>query len=196
MATITLHGNLAERYGSCFELEVHSVLQAIQVIGASLPSFLHDVIASDSGFVVTVDGVEMQSPADMVASRLNPDIHIVPAIKGAGGDNNGLSTILLAAVVAVASYYLGPAGAGWLSSSGVQTGYAIAANLAISGVLSMMVSGQKDTDVQGVLDEQELTSYAFSGAVNTVSQGHPVPVLYGRLVVGSQVISAGVTAGA
>ena len=35
-------------------------------------------------------------------------------------------------------------------------------------------------------------SYSFNGAVNTTAQGHPVPVGYGRLVVGSAVISAGI----
>ena len=32
----------------------------------------------------------------------------------------------------------------------------------------------------------------FNGSVNTVGQGHPVPVGYGRLRVGSCVISAGI----
>ena len=35
-------------------------------------------------------------------------------------------------------------------------------------------------------------SYSFNGAVNTTAQGHPVPVGYGRLIVGSAVISAGI----
>jgi predicted phage tail protein len=34
-------------------------------------------------------------------------------------------------------------------------------------------------------------SYAFDGAVNTAAQGNPVPICYGRLIVGSQVVSAG-----
>ena len=37
-------------------------------------------------------------------------------------------------------------------------------------------------------------SYLFDGAVNTTRQGNAVPVGYGRLRVGSQVISAGLTA--
>lgn len=37
-------------------------------------------------------------------------------------------------------------------------------------------------------------SYVFNGAVNTESQGHPVPLCYGRMRVGSAVISAGIEA--
>ena len=37
------------------------------------------------------------------------------------------------------------------------------------------------------------TSYIFNGAVNVTAQGAPVPICYGRMRVGSVVISAGVT---
>jgi hypothetical protein len=36
-------------------------------------------------------------------------------------------------------------------------------------------------------------NYLFSGIVNTTRQGGPVPVRYGRMIVGSQLISAGIT---
>ena len=36
-------------------------------------------------------------------------------------------------------------------------------------------------------------SYLFNGPVNTIKQGGPVPLLYGRMMVGSQVISSGIT---
>ena len=37
---------------------------------------------------------------------------------------------------------------------------------------------------------REKTSYLFNGPVNTISEGIPVPVGYGRLLIGSAVISA------
>lgn len=37
-------------------------------------------------------------------------------------------------------------------------------------------------------------SYNFSGAVNTTIQGSAVPVMYGRMFVGSAVIAAGIVA--
>jgi predicted phage tail protein len=36
-------------------------------------------------------------------------------------------------------------------------------------------------------------SYIFNGAVNLTAQGNPVPILYGRMRVGSVVISAGLS---
>ena len=35
-------------------------------------------------------------------------------------------------------------------------------------------------------------SYIFDGPVNTIAAGHPVPILYGEMYVGSAVISAGI----
>ena len=41
---------------------------------------------------------------------------------------------------------------------------------------------------------EDTPSYSFNGPVNTMAQGHPVPLLYGELIVGSAVISAGIEA--
>ena len=38
---------------------------------------------------------------------------------------------------------------------------------------------------------EEIKNKRFNGPVNTVSQGNPVPVGYGRLKIGSAVISSG-----
>ena len=37
-------------------------------------------------------------------------------------------------------------------------------------------------------------SYAFDGPLNTTAQGNPVPLAYGKILAGSQVISAGLEA--
>ena len=36
-------------------------------------------------------------------------------------------------------------------------------------------------------------SFSFGGPVNTSVQGYPIPVVYGRRIVGSKIISAGIT---
>ena len=38
----------------------------------------------------------------------------------------------------------------------------------------------------------EEQSYLFDGAINSVKQGTPIPILYGRLTVGGSVISASI----
>jgi predicted phage tail protein len=56
-------------------------------------------------------------------------------------------------------------------------------------LLTPMPKGPKNTD-----SPENKPSYVFTGAVNTQAQGNPVPLLYGRMIVGSAVISAGINA--
>jgi hypothetical protein len=56
-------------------------------------------------------------------------------------------------------------------------------------LLTPMPKGPKNTD-----SPDNKPSYVFTGAVNTQAQGNPVPLLYGRMIVGSAVISAGINA--
>lgn len=62
--------------------------------------------------------------------------------------------------------------------------------LMMSGVTQMLSPQPKGLSTgNGVSNEP---SYAFNGVVNTTAQGGPVPLGYGRMIVGSAVISAGI----
>ena len=62
--------------------------------------------------------------------------------------------------------------------------------LALGGAITMMTQQAvtKDSGDTG----SNVASKNFNGPVNTVAQGNPVPLLYGELIVGSAVISAGI----
>jgi len=112
-------------------------------------------------------------------------IKIIPAIGGSGS----LGKIVLGAALIAASFYFpGTAGAlsGFLSSAASSIGF----SLVLGGVTGMLF---KPNTVKSTSSERpnNRPSYAFNGAINTVGQGNPVPLAYGRLRVGSQVISAG-----
>jgi predicted phage tail protein len=64
----------------------------------------------------------------------------------------------------------------------------VGAQLAIGGTGTLLAGTPQDKD--------EVDNYAFSGPVNNTRQGLPVPICYGQLLVGSSVISSGITAGA
>jgi predicted phage tail protein len=61
-------------------------------------------------------------------------------------------------------------------------GFSIGASLALGG-LSQLLFPPPTPATRG-------SNYSFGGPLNTSDQGNPVPVLYGRLIVGSQVISS------
>lgn len=185
MATVVLHGNLADKYGDKFNLEVFSVAEAIRLLDANFNGFKAELLRNKVGFVVTVDGESAHDHAALRETHIEPEIHIVPAIAGAGGDDSGLMQVVLAVVLIAAAYsgYFSPTTSASLMRAGV--------SLAVSGVCNMLFSSSTNTlSSNESIGEQSLTSYEFSGAVNTTAQGNPVSVLYGRLMVGSQVISA------
>jgi predicted phage tail protein len=68
--------------------------------------------------------------------------------------------------------------------------YSVGTSMILGGVAQMIAPTAKAQDPSERPENQP--SYVFNGAVNTTAQGHPVPVGYGRLIVGSAVISAGI----
>lgn len=62
--------------------------------------------------------------------------------------------------------------------------------LVAGGVIQMLSPQAKGLGTQDTPNNRP--SYSFNGAVNTSVQGNPVPLLYGRMIVGSAVISAGI----
>jgi len=115
-------------------------------------------------------------------------ITLAPVVSGAGG--NGLGHILLgAALIAVA--WWNPMG--WAASGAFlsqATLYSVGTSMILGGVAQMIAPTPKASEPSERAENKP--SYSFNGAVNTTAQGHPVPVGYGRLIVGSAVISAGI----
>lgn len=65
------------------------------------------------------------------------------------------------------------------------------AGLAIGGVSQMLVQAPATTTAASNEDGNN-PSYGFGGAVTTVAQGNPWPVLYGEREIGGAVDSGGV----
>lgn len=68
----------------------------------------------------------------------------------------------------------------------------------MGGVLMLGGVVQILTPVQGGISMRQSPdnkpSYAFGGPVNSIAQGNPVPILYGRRRIGGAIISAGIYA--
>lgn len=175
---ILLYGLLREKYGHRHEMDVASPAEAIRALRANYPGFENDLLQNISGFAVyagfeAVPGVNACNP---ISQR--EVCRIVPTVSGAGigeafawfiASQFAISTTTLAVITFVANAVV---------------------SMVISGIVSALFAPPKP-DITGSERPDNKPSYTFNGAVNTTQQGHPVPVGYGRLRVGSQVISAG-----
>ena len=104
-------------------------------------------------------------------------IRIVPVISGS--KRAGLiQTVVGVVLIAVGSYF----GQTWAVQLGI--------GLTIGGAMQMLSPQAKGLGTQDGPNNRP--SYSFNGPVNTSVQGNPVPLLYGRMIVGSAVISAGI----
>ncbi len=122
------------------------------------------------------------------------EIRIIPVIGGAGGDVGQI--ILGVALFAVS--FLATAGGGAIFGAAfaknlglLAAGQMIGATLVLGGIASLLSpTPQLSLGDDGANDPRK--SYSFSGVQNTSRQGVPVPIVYGEILVGSVVISAGI----
>lgn len=172
LRTVKLYGHLREKFGHVFHFDVRSPAEALAALKATVPGFSrHLTQYSEPGYHV-FSGKRNLGESDLHQPD-NGVIKIVPAIAGAGG----VFKIILGVILLIVSYFCG----GCTTSLGI--------SLIVSGIAEIVFAPPKPK-APGQR-EQNQPSYSFDGPVNTSQQGNPVPIGYGRLIVGGQVISAG-----
>jgi predicted phage tail protein len=196
MKTVKLYGHLAERMGKEFKFDIRTPGEAIMALKANFRQFNEYILEHDGpGYAMFVDR-ENKGMEDWYNPCSDREvIQIVPIYAGSGSLKSALTLVVGAALIYFSAGTLAPAigsafGAttatvGSISSALVGIGVSLAV-AGISGLLFTPPSGANDSE-----RADNKPNFAFNGAVNTTVQGGPVPVGYGQLIVGSQVISAG-----
>jgi predicted phage tail protein len=212
MKVVKVYGALRKLLGGrCrFEFEVDTPAQALKALCVNFPGldkWLMDREAEGTGFRVTIgrDKITQESPEALVLPWSEREVFsITPVICGAG---QGVGRIFAGIGLIALSFLLPGAGlfgatslfgatAATAGTAGVLTtlGTAISgigASLILGGVAQMISPQQNMGALTSGREAARLESFTFSGIVNTSKQGLPVPVAYGRVFVGSAVISSG-----
>lgn len=185
LTAVFLHGHLGQKYGRRFDLDVSSVAEAVALLKANFAHFARDVIGAGNRYRVWV-GKTTIGAEDLRNPLQGQEVHIVPVIAGAGGDTN-IFKIIIGIVLIVVDFFTDYAfGGGYLTNLGI--------GLIVGGVAGMVfASSTRRIKMSSTESPDNQASKYFSGPVNTVGQGNPVPILYGRLRIGSQVVSGGFT---
>lgn len=189
MKTIILLGELGKRYGRKHLLDVKSPAEAVRALCANFKDFASFVSASaDRNVGYRVLNKRDDVGLDELHNPASQRITIAPVVAGAGGT---VGKILLGAALIAASILVpGLAAVTLFGTTTLATvAFGVGVSLALGGVAQMLAPQPKFDGPQ----EEQQPSYVFNGAVNTTAQGQPVPVGYGRMVVGSAVISAGIS---
>lgn len=190
MLTVTLYGHLADRYGKTHHIDAKTPAEVIRAFCANFKDFKSQIIQDGQAFYKVLAGKENRSTGDKLHVGTSKEIKIVPII----GGKSGLGRIIVGAALIAAAVYYPPLarttlfGTTTLASVATSIGF----SLVLGGISSMLFTPAKSKINNGERPEN-LPSYAFAGAINTSGQGNPVPICYGRLRVGSQVISTGLS---
>ena len=207
MKVVKVYGALRKRLGQCrFEFDVATPAQAIKALCVNFPGldkWLIDSGQDGVGYRVAVskEKVTEENVAPLLMPFSDKEVFsITPVVAGAG---RGTGAILLgAALIATAvvtggtSLAFGATGFGLASGVTATTGlsFAIAAGnigvgLTLFGIAQAL---SPQPSLNSTLDESvQLESFTFSNVVNTSRQGMACPIAYGRLFVGSAVLSSG-----
>ncbi|QKZ05818.1 tail assembly protein [Pseudomonas eucalypticola] len=197
LRTIRLYGKLGARFGRVHTLAVASAAEACRALSVLLPGFEQFMFeAKDKGIVFAVfHGKRNISHEEFGDPPGRNEIRIAPVIQGSKRAGT-LQTALGVALIVAASFFGGPAGGSGAASlfGGGVWGVVgtIGISMAIGGVAQMITNTANGLSTSDSADNR--ASYSFSGPVNTQAQGNPVPLGYGRMIVGSAVGSAGIYA--
>ena len=189
MNTIHLHGQLGQEYGSRFELEVSSPREALRALFLMIDGLAEKVKSGSWKMVRGTEQTGAELTEGMFDISMGPhDLHIIPAVAGAGGGGGG--KIILGVVMVAAAFFT--AGASFAAMSAFQAGVAVMGGAMIVSGITTMAAQTPATDVSSRAKENQ-ESFLFDGPVNVTAQGGPVYLIYGEVLVGSVVISSGIS---
>lgn len=187
MKAISLHGELAEKFGSDPIMLDAATPQMITrgLISRFGPSF-RKIIAEGWFEFLCIDSKTDKKTYihdEMTAAMTidHDEIHITPKAEGSGRFGQIIVGIILIVVGVVLNVYTGVSGTPFISAG---------ISMVAGGVVQLLM-GSPDPSMLSNERPDSRPSYVFNGAVNVYEQGGPCPLVYGRTRAGSVIVSAG-----
>lgn len=195
MKTIELHGILAKKFGRYFKLQVKSAKEAVHAIACQIPAFKQFMNDSEKlGYRFAVFNGKKQNQKTNIGENQLDDtttathIHIVPKIIGSGGKAFGWLQVV-AGVALIATGFGAFGGVGLVAGATNWSLIGAGVGLLLGGVSTLLMPTPK---LDNNTEDGNKPNNGFGGAVTTVAQGNPVPILYGERDVGGFIASAGI----
>ena len=185
LKTIKLYGILAKKFGKEFHLAVDNTREAMRALCVQVQGFEHFMLhAHEQGLEFAVFQDEQNiSETELDMNTSAKVIKVVPRVMGAGG---AVQTIIGAVLVVVGVLVtVGTLGGGAALGAGL---IGAGVGMMVGGIAMMLMPKIESQDQN---QDGNKANKGFGGAVTTVAQGNPVPVLYGQREVGGFIASAG-----
>ena len=187
---LKLYGKLAEFVGAKeFDVQLTTIKDAVSFLVNNFegieqymnPQFYQVKIGN-----YAIDKNELDYPLGQ------NDIHFIPVIAGRGDVGKILlGGLLIAFSFGFGGFFANPitlSGGLGAAGFGAQVAFGLGAVLVLQGVSNLLFPLETPTEPE---DDPRIT-YSFSGLQNTSRAGTALPIVYGEIITGSIVISAGI----
>jgi predicted phage tail protein len=187
LRTIKVYGPMATFLKRrVFKADVANPAEAVRFLIANFPALERHMADQYYKVQVSDRALELGSAPDELHLPIGQQetISIIPVMAGAGATGR-----IIAGIALVAFSLLLP-GVGKIIGGALMTKIGLFGGaLIIGGIAELLTPVPK---IGGAEDDPR-KSYSFSGVQNVSRQGVPVPIVYGEMIVGSIVISAGIS---
>jgi len=173
MQTVRLVGDIA-KFGEVWQTDCANIRDIFKLISCQTLGFKKYLLeAEEAGVAYEIKKGKdiLQNPEDLLLSTVEEEEIIITEVPG--GAKAGLKIVAGIILIIVGVLYQPLA---FLIDVGI--------SLIVGGVAELLAPGPETED------SQNDPSYLFNGPANNISQGLPIPVLYGQLIIGGGAISA------
>jgi len=184
---IKLYGRLAKFIGKrVLHADVASTAEAVRFLLANWPQLEGHM--SNQHYRVSVGDWDLTE--DELGHPIGQqEIKFVPVVSGAGATGRIIAGI---ALIALASFVTFGTLGGVVAAGAINAAvFGVGVSLVIGGVAELLTPTPRVPQGPDTQDDPR-KSYSFSSIQNTSRSGTPVPIVYGRCIIGSVVISGGV----
>lgn len=180
MVNVRFYGSL-KQFGTEFRLDCKTPAEVVQALTSQIPKLRQFI--QQGLFTVRVgrEYLDNRYLEQGLNQHLKEDatVHFTPVLKGS--KKAGLFQTIVGAVMVVVGAFTSWAGGAALVAGGI--------GLMAGGVAQMLT---KMPSMSTGRDAEKKQSTSFSNLSNMAAQGRPMPLAYGRIRVGSLIISQGV----
>lgn len=192
LTKVYLEGALGQEFGREWELDISTANDAMRIIGANFPhltKWLREKASKYAHYRVVVEyesgRIEALSNETYQLTRQMKSLRFVPVIGGAGKFGQAIVGVVVIVVGAVYGYFTGD----WATATKIMQ---YGAMMTVAGLISGLTTpSRRQMATDGGRDGKSLASTSFDSQQATIQQGSPIPIIYGRTLIGSQPISAG-----
>ena len=182
---LIFQGSAGEALGKEWTVNAPTVADAFKIVHENNPKKYKDYFEQDleAEFSVKLAG-EALGEAELLLNNLKgEDIVVTPVPKGS--KLNAVEKILLAIVLIVVSYYMPGA------SKGATDLQVFMANSVKMLGMNMLLAGVTQLMMDDPSNDKEEEGAMFGGPAQTIKHGQPVPLCYGKMMVGGTPINFG-----